>query len=300
MGSHDRVKQSTSYRKKRKWFVKKKEESLVVEEDVNNVNNTVDMNVNMELNDTNIPDVNIEKPNIQNGEPSSVSSRKVQEIPSLTKENISGYRIIDMELLSNVFEELCCPKCSQPNLLFSENNCKKKGSSSMLTLNCSCGYLREFHTSRTCGKGYDINRRISYSMRAMGQGYMGIEKFTALMNIPKPFTVNVYNKIVDQIATATEEVAQETIEEAVESIREMKGSTNDEEIIDIGVSLDGTWQRRGFSSNNGVVAALSIDTGKVVDIEVMSKVCKACTLKDNLKKNKKPKRLENSQLLRKT
>ena len=88
------------------------------------------MNVNMELNDANIPAVNIENSNIQNGESSSVSSRKVQEIRSLTKENISGYRIVDMELLSNVFEELCCPKCSQPKLLFSENNCKKKGFSS--------------------------------------------------------------------------------------------------------------------------------------------------------------------------
>ena len=59
MGNHDRVNQSTRYRKKRKWFVKKKEQSLVVEEDVNNVNNTVDMNVNMELNDASIPAVNI-------------------------------------------------------------------------------------------------------------------------------------------------------------------------------------------------------------------------------------------------
>ncbi|GFT76882.1 hypothetical protein TNCV_1817751 [Trichonephila clavipes] len=41
-----------------------------------------------------------------------------------------------------------------------------------------------------------------------------------------------------------------------------------------GVSADGTWQRRGHSSLNGCVAVLSIDTGKVVDLEVMSKWCK--------------------------
>ncbi|GFV79663.1 uncharacterized protein TNCV_1724881 [Trichonephila clavipes] len=38
-------------------------------------------------------------------------------------------------------------------------------------------------------------------------------------------------------------------------------------------SVDGTWQRRGYFSMNGCVAALSVDTGKVVDIEIMSSYC---------------------------
>ncbi|GFT06574.1 uncharacterized protein TNCV_2643801 [Trichonephila clavipes] len=37
--------------------------------------------------------------------------------------------------------------------------------------------------------------------------------------------------------------------------------------------VDGTWQCRGYSSMNGCVAALSVDTGKVVDIEIMSSCC---------------------------
>ncbi|GFU66021.1 uncharacterized protein TNCV_4515751 [Trichonephila clavipes] len=39
--------------------------------------------------------------------------------------------------------------------------------------------------------------------------------------------------------------------------------------------VDGTWQRRGYSSMNGCVAALSVDTGKV-DIEIMSSYCPTC------------------------
>ncbi|GFU87140.1 hypothetical protein TNCV_4927881, partial [Trichonephila clavipes] len=34
-----------------------------------------------------------------------------------------------------------------------------------------------------------------------------------------------------------------------------------------------TWQRRGYTSMNGCVAAISVDTGKVLDIEVMSFYC---------------------------
>ncbi|GFW64312.1 uncharacterized protein TNCV_273361 [Trichonephila clavipes] len=47
-------------------------------------------------------------------------------------------------------------------------------------------------------------------------------------------------------------------------------------IVECGISVDGTWQRRGYSSLNGCVAVLSVDTGKVVDIEIMSSYCPTC------------------------
>ena len=56
-------------------------------------------------------------------------------------------------------------------------------------------------------------------------------------------------------------------------------------VVDTSVSCDGSWQRRGFSSLNGVVTAISMKTGKVVDIEAMTRACKACSLKENLKKD---------------
>ena len=37
------------------------------------------------------------------------------------------------------------------------------------------------------------------------------------------------------------------------------------------VSCDGTWKRRGFSSLNGCVATISMDTGKILDVEPLSK-----------------------------
>lgn len=43
---------------------------------------------------------------------------------------------------------------------------------------------------------------------------------------------------------------------------------------DITIALDGTWQKRGYSSLNGVVSAISVSTGKVVDIQVLSKHCR--------------------------
>ena len=45
---------------------------------------------------------------------------------------------------------------------------------------------------------------------------------------------------------------------------------------DVGVAVDGTWQRKGFSSKLGLVTAISIDNGKVLDAAILSKPCKEC------------------------
>lgn len=45
---------------------------------------------------------------------------------------------------------------------------------------------------------------------------------------------------------------------------------------DVAVSVDGSWQRRGHSSHNGLVSVIAVDTGKCLDVDVMAKVCKKC------------------------
>ena len=36
----------------------------------------------------------------------------------MTSENISGYRLVDMEILFNVFKELVCPSCYIENMSY--------------------------------------------------------------------------------------------------------------------------------------------------------------------------------------
>ena len=56
-------------------------------------------------------------------------------------------------------------------------------------------------------------------------------------------------------------------------------------MADIGVSVDGTWQRRGYSSLNGVVVAISIDTGKILDLEILTRYCRQCEIQNKLLKD---------------
>ena len=58
----------------------------------------------------------------------------------------------------------------------------------------------------------------------------------------------------------------------------------DNDAGECGISIDGTWQKRGYSSHNGVVTAISLDTKKCVDVEVLSDKCQQC-LKWSKKQN---------------
>ena len=56
----------------------------------------------------------------------------------------------------------------------------------------------------------------------------------------------------------------------------LKEDFNEDEIVNIDASFDGTWQKRGFSSLNGVGIVIAKDTGKCIDYHVLSKKCSGC------------------------
>ncbi|GFX60579.1 uncharacterized protein TNCV_3061521 [Trichonephila clavipes] len=71
-------------------------------------------------------------------------------------------------------------------------------------------------------------------------------------------------------------VAEENMLRAAKEVRELKHDKN--KFISCGVSVDGMWQRRGYSSLNGCATAISIDTGKVLHTEILSSYCRICNV----------------------
>ena len=59
-------------------------------------------------------------------------------------------------------------------------------------------------------------------------------------------------------------------------VRELYQASDGDEICNILVSCDGTWQKRGFSSLFGAVFVIAYETGKVLDYIVLSKHCYGC------------------------
>ena len=167
------------------------------------------------------------------------------------------------------------------------------GLASCLLLTCkNCGYSKEFYTSVSNDNSFDINVRTVYNMRAAcGQRYADLEKLTALMYLPKPTTVNSYDEIVNRLNVVAKEVTNETMRDASEDLLSKSKDPNDDTVIDTAVSCDGSWQKRGYSSLNGVVTVISMDNSKILDIEPMTRTCKSCLLHEKLKTSD-PKRFE--------
>lgn len=213
-----------------------------------------------------------------------VSQRKIKRVYKLPrKQSIQGFRFVDMQIMQDIISDLCCPQCYEVGTLYMEETSdKKKGLSSHLTVTCDCGYEKETYTSRTIKtetsergmKRFEVNVRGVYAMRTVGLDHTGLEKICCMMNIPKPMTVKNFNNISDLLGNAAKTVAEKSMNDAVTELKKSKNI----DILDIGVSVDGTWQRRGFSSLNGVVAAISVDNGKVIDVEPMSRYCRECAV----------------------
>ena len=89
--------------------------------------------------------------------------------------------------------------------------------------------------------------------------------------------ISVVNEITLLLAcvcmyyNVTQTANMETMLEAGTEIHEHKGNLNADGISQCGVLCDGTWQKRGHSSMNGCVTALSMDTGKCLDVEVLTR-----------------------------
>ena len=99
-----------------------------------------------------------------------------------------------------------------------------------------------------CGmKSFDINTCAVCGMRAVGGGYNSLKKLCGHLNMPKPMTETIHKNISKKIRGSTKFVAEASMKSAASELANKNGG-----VSDVSVSVDGTWQKRGFSSLNGV------------------------------------------------
>ena len=57
--------------------------------------------------------------------------------------------------------------------------------------------------------------------------------------------------------------------------------TKPNDVIDVTVTCDGTWSKRGFTALYGVLVVMSWDSGQVLDAVALSKQCTVCKQKES-------------------
>lgn len=118
---------------------------------------------------------------------------------------------------------------------------------------------------------FDLNIRAVLVFREMGRGLTGMKSFCEVMDMSSPMSKSAFDSIISKVHVSYVKTAQESMLEAAQKIV----SKQSEPIANVTASFDGTWQKRGYASLNGVVTGISND--KCIDYEVLTKRCNACT-----------------------
>ncbi len=102
-----------------------------------------------------------------------------------------------------------------------------------------------------------------------------------MLSLPGMSIEDTFHKHSNNIARKCVQVGEQNLRQAARQVhyayRKAKPELADKDVIDIAVSYDGTWQKRSFSSHNGVGVVIDLLTGLVLDTEVLSNYCSPCS-----------------------
>ena len=177
----------------------------------------------------------------------------------------------------------CCPECAKSGIVFSNDFEKKKGLANCINLACNnCKWTHSTYTSRSIEKSATpgmnasgVNVRSVIAFQEIGKGISAMQALCGYMNLVPPMQPVAYNNIQKDLAKIYKTVANTS---KIKAAGEPKETSSD-----IPVSCDGSWQKRGFSSLNGLVTVISVDFGKCLDFRVKTKNCRACSLWESRK-----------------
>jgi hypothetical protein len=190
-----------------------------------------------------------------------------------------GNRLIDVELLAeNIQENLLCRFCRKPVQLVEVN---RKGLASTFVFECSKNCRQpEFNScqQQTVGNATVnlINRRAAFAMRCIGCDFGELKTFCGIMDLPPPVHKSSQKAINKTLHTAATTVQIKSMMNAADLEYSLAEEIPDTHSRDIDASHDGTWMTPGHSSKVGVTVTVGYKTGKVIDTEALSKVCKGC------------------------
>ncbi|XP_076455485.1 uncharacterized protein LOC143290080 [Babylonia areolata] len=198
--------------------------------------------------------------------------------------------------LSRLVGNLLCPECHNSGVSVSVSETERAGYASKLVLKCEeCGYQNaemsspRLQVDNKQNVAFEINRRMTVLSHEVGGSHAVLQAFSTVTGVPG-MHLKTFQNHDKKVTDAEISSGADCLLRSAAAIRNAYAETDadlrealdrgEEPIINISVSFDGTWQKRGFTSLFGVGVCIDILTGLVVDFCVLSKYCHACKLKE--------------------
>ena len=192
-------------------------------------------------------------------------------------EEMQGRRVLDLPTLASAIQRgAVCVTCHS-KLKVIESFKNRRGMVSRITFECTNKYCNneEFLSDPRSQNATALNTTVCLAARSAGLGRRGLQIAMASLDLLPPITGRAYSEHNTQIAKAVRPVIKNMMQESAHRLHDFYGNPRDE-VICVGVSIDGTWMKRGRLSKYGVVAAISCETGEILDYEIMCKLCDKC------------------------
>ncbi|GFX41652.1 uncharacterized protein TNCV_3110481 [Trichonephila clavipes] len=152
---------------------------------------------------------------------------------------------------------------------------------SKLELVCSSCLNSSFSSARVKEKIFLTLTKNGFVFLRLGKGHVGLELF-ALVTGMNAMDKKSFSKHIKILSEENSEMKHQILEVARNIVRKQHLDLNDEEkkemgVLDITVSFDGSWQKRGYKSLYGIGVVIDLLTGLFIDYEILSKYCTECT-----------------------
>jgi len=195
--------------------------------------------------------------NIQNAEEEKVpsnagantSAKKLKASVSDIVVNLSFYyQIIEfVSVFSAISDIAICRRCKQ-KLSFGQLG--ERGLGFKISVKCMCGTTL-IDSGSFIRNSFEINQRVVFAMRLLGVAREGINIFCGIMDLGQGLSKKSYKDIVQHTYESTKKVFDFCCKSAVQD--EIKlNKENEKPILNLIVSGDGSWKKRGFSFLYGV------------------------------------------------
>ena len=210
-----------------------------------------------------------------------------------TEKDSDCYIIVQKSCLQELFKQVVCPQCFGIHVrleIFDEQSLGFAASSKLLCKTCS-HLLYDGHLCKRVGNSvstrspFEVNLLATVAFRGIGCGYSAMSDWCGTMNIAHFLSKNGYQKAQKKLEEASKQAFKKISEESVQAIFQSYAEDGiqpgEDGILDVAVSFDGSWQKRGHSPHNGIADVIELNTGLPIDYEVLSNFCIKCKIAEN-------------------
>ncbi len=198
---------------------------------------------------------------------------------------------VQLSCLQKFFALVACPGCHElGGIDFELEDSKQCGFAKFGLLSCSkchttigedflCQRVGNTSSSRS---PFEINLLSTLAFRGIGCGYSAMKEWSGTMNLSHCMSQNAFSHCQEKINVASKETFDSMKDTTLKKLHEeyeKVGTLPDEDgVLDIGVSFDGSWHRRGHSSHTGIATVIDLRTGLLIDYEILSNFCSKCKI----------------------